>query len=75
MAPSLVAQLARDLLAHELGGAGLVDLIRERSHTCYLGERGAQHALVLAFGVGDTRQFALRGALGPLCLYRGNGAL
>ena len=30
-------------LAHELGGAGLVDLIREHSHTCYLGERGAQH--------------------------------
>ena len=27
-------------LAHELGGAGLVDLIREHSHTCYLGERG-----------------------------------
>src|SRR5712675_2761744 len=31
-------------LAHELGGAGLVDVIREHSHTCYLGERGAQHA-------------------------------
>ncbi len=30
-------------LAHELGGAGLVDLIREHSHTCYLGERGAPH--------------------------------
>mgnify|MGYP000642057778 CR=1 FL=1 len=30
-------------LAHQLGGAGLVDLIREHSHTCYLGERGAQH--------------------------------
>ena len=30
-------------LAHDLGGAGLVDLIREHSHTCYLGERGAQH--------------------------------
>jgi 7-cyano-7-deazaguanine synthase len=30
-------------LAHELGGAGLVDLIREHSHTCYLGERGARH--------------------------------
>src|SRR5712671_6939003 len=28
-------------LANELGGAGLVDLIREHSHTCYLGERGA----------------------------------
>jgi 7-cyano-7-deazaguanine synthase len=30
-------------LADELGGQGLVDLIREHSHTCYLGERGEQH--------------------------------
>jgi 7-cyano-7-deazaguanine synthase len=30
-------------LAHDLGGSGLVDLIREHSHTCYLGERGARH--------------------------------
>ncbi|MGJ5181033.1 7-cyano-7-deazaguanine synthase QueC [Bradyrhizobium oligotrophicum] len=30
-------------LAHDLGGRGLVDLIREQSHTCYLGERGARH--------------------------------
>jgi 7-cyano-7-deazaguanine synthase len=30
-------------LALELGGDGLVDLIREHSHTCYLGERGARH--------------------------------
>jgi len=30
-------------LAHDLGGDALVDLIREQSHTCYLGERGAQH--------------------------------
>jgi 7-cyano-7-deazaguanine synthase len=30
-------------LAHDLGGDGLVDLIREASHTCYLGERGARH--------------------------------
>ena len=30
-------------LAEALGGAGLVDLIREHSHTCYLGERGARH--------------------------------
>ena len=27
-------------LAQELGGEGLVDLIREHSHTCYLGTRG-----------------------------------
>lgn len=30
-------------LAHDLGGTALVDLIREQSHTCYLGERGARH--------------------------------
>src|ERR1700754_696738 len=30
-------------LAHDPGGAGLVDLIRADSHTCYLGERGAEH--------------------------------
>src|ERR1700709_2744540 len=29
-------------LADERGGGGLVDLIREHSHTCYLGERGAR---------------------------------
>jgi 7-cyano-7-deazaguanine synthase len=30
-------------LAHDLGGTALVDLIRDQSHTCYLGERGARH--------------------------------
>ncbi|MEW6644252.1 MAG: 7-cyano-7-deazaguanine synthase QueC [Pseudomonadota bacterium] len=30
-------------LAGELGGGGLIDLIRDQSHTCYLGERGARH--------------------------------
>ncbi|MEC4719055.1 7-cyano-7-deazaguanine synthase QueC [Noviherbaspirillum sp. CPCC 100848] len=30
-------------LAHDLGGQPLVDLIREDTHTCYLGERGALH--------------------------------
>ena len=30
-------------LAGELGGRALIDLIRESSHTCYLGERGAAH--------------------------------
>ncbi len=30
-------------LAEELGGEGLVELIREESHSCYLGERGEQH--------------------------------
>ena len=45
-------------LAHELGGAGLVDLIREHSHTCYLGERGAQHAW--GYGCGECPACALR---------------
>jgi 7-cyano-7-deazaguanine synthase len=30
-------------LAGELGGTALVDLIREGSHSCYLGERGKRH--------------------------------
>lgn len=30
-------------LAETLGGDALVDLIRTDTHTCYLGERGAQH--------------------------------
>lgn len=30
-------------LARQLGGQGLVDLIRAGTHTCYLGERGALH--------------------------------
>jgi 7-cyano-7-deazaguanine synthase len=30
-------------LAEELGGAALVDLIVEETHTCYLGERGRLH--------------------------------
>ena len=45
-------------LAHELGGAGLVDLIREHSHTCYLGERGAQHEW--GYGCGECPACALR---------------
>ncbi len=30
-------------LAHSLGGDALVDLIREQTHTCYLGEREKRH--------------------------------
>src|ERR1700760_4499600 len=48
-------------LAHDLGGAGLVDLIREHSHTCYLGERGAQHDW--GYGCGE----------GPACALRARG--
>jgi 7-cyano-7-deazaguanine synthase len=45
-------------LANELGGAGLVDLIREHSHTCYLGERGARHEW--GYGCGECPACALR---------------
>jgi 7-cyano-7-deazaguanine synthase len=45
-------------LADELGGARLVDLIREHSHTCYLGERGARHAW--GYGCGECPACALR---------------
>jgi 7-cyano-7-deazaguanine synthase len=30
-------------LTHELGGAPLVDLVREETHTCYLGDRTRGH--------------------------------
>jgi 7-cyano-7-deazaguanine synthase len=45
-------------LAHELGGAGLVDLIREHSHTCYLGERGERHEW--GYGCAECPACALR---------------
>jgi 7-cyano-7-deazaguanine synthase len=45
-------------LAHDLGGAGLVDLIREHSHTCYLGERGARYEW--GFGCGQCPACELR---------------
>ncbi len=45
-------------LAHDLGGEGLVDLIREHSHTCYLGERGAQHEW--GYGCGECPACSLR---------------
>jgi 7-cyano-7-deazaguanine synthase len=45
-------------LANDLGGTGLVDLIREYSHTCYLGERGARHDW--GYGCGECPACALR---------------
>jgi 7-cyano-7-deazaguanine synthase len=45
-------------LAHDLGGEGLVDLIRDQSHTCYLGERGARHDW--GFGCGECPACSLR---------------
>jgi 7-cyano-7-deazaguanine synthase len=45
-------------LANQLGGTELVDLIREHSHTCYLGERGARHDW--GFGCGECPACRLR---------------
>jgi 7-cyano-7-deazaguanine synthase len=45
-------------LAHDLGGMALVDLIREQSHTCYLGERGARHDW--GYGCGECPACSLR---------------
>ncbi len=45
-------------LAAELGGAGLIDLIRDHSHTCYLGERGAKHDW--GYGCGECPACSLR---------------
>jgi 7-cyano-7-deazaguanine synthase len=45
-------------LAHQLGGTGLVDLIREHSHTCYLGTRGGRHEW--GYGCGECPACALR---------------
>ncbi len=45
-------------LAEELGGKGLVDLIVDKSHTCYLGERGARHEW--GFGCGACPACDLR---------------
>jgi 7-cyano-7-deazaguanine synthase len=48
-------------LARSLGGNALVDLIREDTHTCYLGERGALHDW--GYGCGKC----------PACELRANG--
>ena len=45
-------------LAERLGGAGLVDLIVEHTHTCYLGERTRRHAW--GYGCGECPACALR---------------
>ena len=48
-------------LAEDLGGAALVDLIIEHTHTCYLGERKARHAW--GYGCGAC----------PACMLRARG--
>ena len=45
-------------LAHTLGGAALVELIRTGTHTCYLGERGALHEW--GYGCGSCPACSLR---------------
>ena len=47
-------------LAHRLGGAALVDLVLEHTHTCYLGERGKRHAW--GYGCGACPACRLRRA-------------
>lgn len=48
-------------LAHQLGGQPLLDLIRNDTHTCYLGERGRRHE----WGYGCETC--------PACVLRANG--
>ncbi len=47
-------------LAQQLGGAPLVELIVEHTHTCYLGDRGQRHAW--GYGCGHCPACALRRA-------------
>jgi len=45
-------------LAERIGGAGLVQLIVEASHTCYRGDRERRHAW--GYGCGDCPACELR---------------
>jgi 7-cyano-7-deazaguanine synthase len=45
-------------LAHELGGAALIDLIVEDTHTCYLGDRSRRHSW--GYGCGTCPACELR---------------
>lgn len=47
-------------LTERLGGAALLDLVREETQTCYLGERGARHDW--GYGCGDCPACRLRAA-------------
>lgn len=47
-------------MAHDLGGEGLVELIVEESHTCYLGERGKRFEW--GYGCGECPSCKLRAA-------------
>ena len=45
-------------MANDLGGATLIDLIVEHTHTCYLGERSQRHEW--GYGCGQCPACALR---------------
>lgn len=47
-------------LAHALGGAPLVELVEEHTHTCYLGRRDRRHGW--GYGCGECPACALRAA-------------
>lgn len=47
-------------LASDLGGAPLIELIREETHSCYLGDRSCRHEW--GYGCGDCPACALRRA-------------
>jgi 7-cyano-7-deazaguanine synthase len=48
-------------LAHALGGDALVQIILERSHTCYRGERGVRHAWGYGCGACPACELRARG--------------
>lgn len=45
-------------LAHDLGGAALLELVREHTHTCYLGDRSQRHDW--GYGCGNCPACELR---------------
>jgi 7-cyano-7-deazaguanine synthase len=47
-------------LAQEIGGAALVELVIEDTHTCYLGERSRRHEW--GYGCGECPACKLRAA-------------
>jgi 7-cyano-7-deazaguanine synthase len=47
-------------LARALGGAALVELVREETHSCYLGDRAHRHSW--GYGCGDCPACGLRRA-------------
>jgi 7-cyano-7-deazaguanine synthase len=48
-------------LAERLGGAALVELIRDETHSCYLGERGARHEWGLGCGTCPACELRAKG--------------